>query len=165
MEYLSLGKIIKPHGLKGEVKVFSTTDFASLRYKKGNVVFYFTNDSYIPLEVTSFKKGNDYDIVSFKDYDNIDKTKELIGKELFIKKIDASLPNNYYHYIDLVNCEIISNNKSIGIVKEVIKYPANYIIRCKNKDKSFDIPFVDAFIKNVDIKNKRITVELIEGIL
>ena len=44
MEYLLLGKISKPHGLKGEVKIFSNTDFAKLRYQKGNVVFLLSNN-------------------------------------------------------------------------------------------------------------------------
>jgi len=165
MEYLSLGKIVKPHGLKGEVKVFSNTDFATLRYKKGNVVFYLSNKEYKPLIVESFKRGNSFDIVSFKDYQDISFINELINKELFIKKSDAVLPDNYFHYVDLVNCNVIADNKVIGVVKEVIKYPANYIIRCTNNKKTFDIPFVEAFIKKVNIKDKKIEVELIEGIL
>jgi len=165
MEYLLLGKIIKPHGLKGEVKIFSHTDFASSRYKKDHVVFYLDNKEYKPLTVNSFFKYNLFDVVSFKEYPSIESVKELLGKEIFIKKEDASLPKNYYHYSSLIGCNVIENNKVIGKVIEVIDFPANFVIRCKNDKKKFDIPFVDEFILNVDINKKEIKVKLIEGIL
>jgi len=165
MEYLLLGKIVKPHGLKGEVKIFSHTDFASLRYTKDHVVFCFIDNKYKPLTVNSFFKQGMFDVVSFKEYPNIESIKELLGKEVFINKEDALLPKNYYHYSSLVGCNVIDNNKVIGKVIEVIDYPANFVIRCINDKKTFDIPFVDEFILNVDINKKEIKVKLIEGIL
>lgn len=166
MEYLLLGKVSKPHGLKGEVKIFSHTDFASLRYKVGHVVFYLENDEYKPITVNSFHKQTPFDIVSFKEFMDIDKVKCLLNKEIYIKKSDATLPKNYYHFSDLINCDIYSEEKKIGTVKEVRDYPANYCLMCiDKKKKEFMIPFVSAFIKKVDIKNKRIDILLIEGIL
>ncbi len=166
MEYLLLGKISKPHGLKGEVKIFSNTDFASLRYKKGNVVFILSNNEYKPLIVNSFYKYKEYDVVSFKDYLDINLINDLLGKNIYVKKSDATLPNNHYHYVDLINLKVIEDNKEIGIVKNVIHSPANDIIRCVTpSNKSFDIPFVDEFIKEVNLDKKEIKVKLIEGIL
>ena len=165
MDYLLLGKITKPHGLKGEVKIFSKTDFASTRYLTGNVVFYFTDNSYKPLTVHNYFKQGIYDVVSFENYLDINLVKNLINKDIYIKKEDAKLPKSYYHFVDLINCDIISENNIVGKVIQVIEYPANIILRCKSKDKSFDIPFVDEFILNVDIKNKKIAVKLIEGML
>lgn len=166
MEYLLLGKISKPHGLKGEVKIFSNTDFASLRYQKGNVVFIFLNNEYKPLTVHSFYKYKEYDVVSFEDYLNINLINDLLGKNLYIKKSDATLPNNHYHYSDLVNLKVISDNQQIGIVKSVIHAPANDILRCETPNhKTFDIPFVNEFIIDVNLSKKEIKVKLIEGIL
>ena len=166
MEYLLLGKISKPHGLKGEVKIFSNTDFASLRYQKGNVVFLLSNNEYLPLKVHSFYKYKDYDVVSFEEHLDINLINDLLGKNLYIKKSDATLPNNHYHYADLVNLKVISEGKEVGIVKNVIHAPANDILRCINKEnKTFDIPFVDEFILNVNLSKKEIKVKLIEGIL
>lgn len=166
MAYLLLGKISKPHGLKGEVKVFSHTDFAFLRYQKGKLVYYLDNNEYKPLEINSFFKQGKFDVVSFKGYLDIKLIDPLLNKELYIKKEDAKLPDGYYHYTDLVNCNIMSDNKVIGIVKEVMDFPANYCLRCETPNhQSFDIPFVDEFIQEVNIKDKCIKVKLIEGIL
>lgn len=166
MEYLLLGKISKPHGLKGEVKIFSHTDFASLRYQAGHVVFYLDNGIYKPLTVRSFYKQTPFDVVAFKEINDINSTKELIGKDIYIRKSDAVLPDNHYHYVDLINCQVYENNKLVGLVKEVLDYPANYCLKCvDSKNKEFVIPFVASFINKVDIANKRIDVKLIEGIL
>lgn len=166
MAYLLLGKIVKPHGLNGAVKVFSHTDFPELRYQKGHVVFLFDGKDYLSLTVNTFFKQGNFDVVTFKDYDNIEKINSLLNKELFIKKEDAVLPNNHYHYDDLINCKIINDNQEVGIVKEVLDYPANYCLRCMGKDhKTFDLPFVDEFILKVDIAKKTVKVKLIEGVL
>ena len=166
MEYLLLGKINKPHGLKGEVKIFSNTDFASLRYQKGHVVFILINNEYKPFKVHSFYKYKDYDVVSFEDYLNINLINDLLGKNVYVKKSDATLPNNHYHYSDLVNLKVINEEKEIGIVKNVIHAPANDILRCETfNHKTFDIPFVNEFILDVNLSKKEIKVKLIEGIL
>lgn len=166
MEYLLLGKISKPHGLKGEVKIFSNTDFAHLRYQKGNVVFLLSDNKYIPLKVHSFYKYKEFDVVSFEDHLNINLVNDLLGKNLYIKKEDATLPNNHYHYSDLVNLKVINENKEIGIVKNVIHAPANDILRCETSNhQKFDIPFVNEFIISVNLDKKEIKVKLIEGIL
>lgn len=165
MDYLLIGKISKPHGLNGEVKIYSKTDFASTRYKIGNVVYFFYDNQYKPLIVNSFYHYKEFDIVSFKDYLSINLVTPLLGKDLYIKKIDAILPKNHYHYVDLINLKIINEGKEIGIVKNVLSYPANDILRCQNKSKTFDIPFVDEYILDVNLEKKEIKVKLIEGIL
>ena len=155
MEYLLLGKINKPHGLKGEVKIFSNTDFAKLRYQKGHVVFVLLNGEYVPLEVHSFYKYKDYDVVSFKDRLDINLVNDLLGKNVYVKKTEATLPTNHYHYTDLVNLKVISENQEIGVIKSIIHAPANDIIRCETSDhKTFDIPFVNEFILKVDLVKK-----------
>lgn len=168
MNYLLLGKIVKPHGLKGEVKIFSSTDFAKLRYQKDHVVFVYLNNEYKPLTVDHYFRLSNYDVVAFKEYNDINKINELLNKDIFIKKEDATLPKNYFHYIDLIKSIIIDeNNNEIGIVKAIVDYPANKCLKCiHNKThKEFEIPFVDEFILNIDITKKIIKVKLIEGML
>lgn len=166
MEYLKLGKIIKPHGLKGEVKIFSSTDFGSTRYQQGHVVFVLDNGKYIPLKVHSYYKYREYDVVSFEDYLDINKLNNLLGKEVYIDKEHASLPKGYYHYQDLVGLKVIFNKQEIGKVTSILHMPANDILRAKTNDnKTLDIPFVDEFILNVNLDKKEIEVNIIEGML
>ncbi|MCQ2794057.1 MAG: ribosome maturation factor RimM [Bacilli bacterium] len=166
MGYLLLGKISKPKGLKGEVKVFSHTDFAFLRYQTGNTVYYREKDEYHPLVVASFYHYAEFDVVSFKDYQDIKLVNSLIGKELYVKKEDAKLPDGYYHLSDLVGLKVKDNDHIVGEVKAVITLPVHYLLRCESLDHhQFDIPFVEAVILGVNLKAGMITVKLIEGML
>ncbi|MCQ2753149.1 MAG: ribosome maturation factor RimM [Bacilli bacterium] len=166
MGYLLLGKISKPKGLKGEVKVFSHTDFAFLRYQTGNTVYYRENNEYRPLVVASFYHYAEFDVVSFKDYQDVKLVSSLIGKELYVKKEDAKLPDGYYHLSDLVGLKVKDNNQIVGEVRAVIALPAHYLLRCESADhRQFDIPFVEAFILGVNLTDKVIKVKLIEGML
>ena len=73
---------------------------------------------------------------------------------------------NTYYFSDLINCEIIDQNSNyIGKVITVEDYPAQRTLRIKTEGKDVLIPFVNAFIKNVDIENKKIYVNIIEGML
>ena len=82
-------------------------------------------------------------------------------------KDNNDLEVGYYFYSDLIGCAILDENKEVlGIVKNVEEFPAQITLRVKrNNGKDFFVPFVKQFIKNVDIDNKKIYIEVIEGML
>lgn len=170
MDLLTLGKIINAHGLDGTLVVFSSTDFATLRYKEKNKLYILNpyNKEIKDVTVISYRnyKGNDY--VKFEEIESIDEAIKLKGFEICIKKEDASTPEGYYHFFDLENCKIIDqNNNEIGKVIKVEEFPAQITLRCIDKNnKNFFVPFIkDVFILDVDIDNKTIKINLIEGML
>lgn len=165
IEYLLIGKIIKPHGLKGEVKIKSSSFFSSIRYKVGNTIYLKKENEYIPLVVNSYSKTNEFDVVSFLGYLDINLINDLLGKELYIIKDYKSIPNGYYYFSDLVKCKVITDSNLEGKVVEVLEYPANIILKVNFNGKIAQIPFVDEYIKNVDIENKIIYINLIEGMI
>jgi 16S rRNA processing protein RimM len=166
--YLKIGTITKQVGLKGEVRVYSTTYFATKRYQKGNTIFLKVGDEYQKLTIRTYRKlDRNFDVISFEEYPNSDVTIDLLKKDLFALKDDSILNKNEYYYSDLENCKIFSTeNIEIGSVKSVEEMPAQLTLRCIAKNgKEFFVPFIPAFIKAIDIKNKKITIEVIEGLL
>ena len=143
MEYLSLGKIIGSFGLDGTLKVFSTSNNEEMRYKKGNQVFLFN------------EKEDARNEESFK------------GNEIQVIKDRNDLKEGYFYFSDLKDCVIIDkDNKEYGKVKEVEEVPAQITLRVSRRNgKDFFIPFVKDFIRQVDIQNKKIIVNIIEGML
>ena len=95
-KYLKVGKILKAQGLKGEVKVYSTTSFKDIRYKKGSHLFIKDkNDNYIDLVVNTFySKGENLDVISFVDHDSIESVEPLLNHELFALKDESILFDN-----------------------------------------------------------------------
>lgn len=166
--YLKIGTIVKQVGLKGEVRVFSTTSFAKKRYEKSNKVFIKLNNNYKELTVNTYRKlDKQFDVVSFDEYPDSKSTEELLKLDLFAIKDESVLNENDYFYVDLIGCTIISNsdNSNCGKVVDIEEFPAQLTLKCDFNGKIFYVPFVEQFIKKIDIKNKTIVVNVIEGLI
>ena len=168
MEYLSLGKIIDKFGLDGTAKVYSTTNNAKLRYKKGAKVFLYneSTDERKEAIIESYRSSGQFDFVKFKDL-TVNDIEQIKGFEIQIIKDRNDLEVGYYFYSDLIGCEIVDKDQRVlGIVSKVEEFPAQITLRVKrNKEKDFFVPFVKQFIVNVDVDNKKITINVLEGML
>ena len=170
MKLVSIGKIINVRGLKGELKVKSLTDFSSLRYKKGNELYIENEDTgeKNTYKVDSHSKSGDFDYVHFSGITTIDDAQKF--KNCYIKiSIDKlpSLKENQFYFYQLIGLKVFTdNNQLIGEVIEIINNGAQHIIKVRDKNqKNVLIPFVKAFINNVDLENKIIIINKIEGLL
>lgn len=167
MEYLSLGVIIGSFSLDGSVKILSSTDFAYDRYIEGNTLYLRKDDDITTVTVKSYRHNKDTDVVSFNEITTVEKALAKKGYEVLIDRNEAVLPKNYYHFYELEQCDVYDQDDHfLGKVNKVEEYPAQATLKVKTKEgKLFQVPFVKAFIKKVDIKNKKITINLIEGML
>lgn len=168
-EYLLVCKVLKPVGLKGDLKVYTYTTFKDIRYKKGSKLFYKNDEDYIELTVKSFySKGGNLDVISFRDLDEIDKVNFLLGKEIYALKDDSLLNENEFYYSDLTGLKVIDeDNNELGKVTSIEEFPAQITLKIqKNSAKShFFVPFNDFFVKEVNIKDGFIKIHLIDGLL
>lgn len=169
MTYLKIGKIIDSHGLDGTFKVFNTTDSPKKRYAKGNKVYLYneTTDERIEMTVASFRLSGQIAFVKLEGINNPEDAKAFKGFEIHTIKDRNDLQVGYYFYDDLVDCTIIDQAKNeLGKVIKVEEFPAQITLRVKRQNgKDFFVPFVKQFIKRVDIENKKIYIEVIEGML
>ena len=168
MEYLCLGIIIDSFSLDGTLKVLSKTTNGKMRYQKGNKVFLCNkNGKRIEKEVLGYRSNGQFDFVKLEGIETKEQAMELKGSTLEVIKNSNDLEKGYYFYSDLVGCRLFNENQQeIGFVKEVEEFPAQITLRCGRKNQpDFFIPFVKAFIINVDIEKKEIIVKVIEGLL
>ena len=169
MEYLSLGKIVDSFGVDGTVKIYSTTSFASKRYKSGEKVFLTNpqNQERKELTVVKFRQKAPFDFVKFIEITNPEEVKELRGYEIQVNKDNRVLEKDTYYYSDLRGCKVVDeNNNELGIIKEVEEFPDQITLRVSRKDKAdFFVPFIKEFIKNVNISDKIVVINVIEGLL
>ena len=170
MEYLALGLILKTRGLKGEVKVKSSTDFASLRYKKKNKVYLYNEETQDLKEVHifSYSSMQGFDYVSFEELRDINLVLPYIHYQIVVKKDEQpKLKKDTYYFSELVGCKVIDQNENeIGEIIKIEEYSANQTLRIRLQNgKDLLLPFVKAFIKKVDVENKVVNVSLIEGMM
>lgn len=168
-EYLLLGFVVGSHGVNGAMKVLSKTDFAKKRYQKGNKVFMYNPRTKERKELTviSASRSGQFDLVKVEEIHIKEEIDLLKGNEIQVIKDNSMLDKDTYYYSDLEKCDVYDQfGKQIGHVKVVEEFPAQITLRCSRKEKpDFFVPFIEAFILKVDIENKKITINVIEGML
>lgn len=167
MEYIKIGVITNTHGLKGTVKVKSFTDFIDERYKKGNTLYIDFKKEYIPVTIKKCKTVKGLEFVDFDEYTHINDIEKYKRCDLYISKEDVHeiTEEDTYYFTDLIGLEVYEKS-FVGIVKDVREYPqAEYLVVDTKEKKNVLIPFIKEFVTDVDLKNKRITVTVPEGLL
>ena len=169
MEYVSLGVIKDSFGLDGTLKIFSTTTMSNKRYVTGAKVFLVNplNNEMSERIVVKFRRSAPFDFVKLEGIDNPEDAKALKGYEIHVIKDRNDLEEGTYFYSDLRGCDVVDDKGNVlGHVKEVEEFPAQLTLRVGRKGKpDFFVPFIKQFIKSVDVENKRILIEIIEGLL
>lgn len=169
MQFLSLGVILKTRGLKGEVKVKSTTDFASIRYKKNSKVYLYdeNTEQFVEAHVRSYTSSQGFDYLSFVEFPSIEAISPFVKRKIVVDKEEQKpLGKDTYYFCDLVGCEVFDSKRGrIGKVVRVESYASYETLRVETEGKDLLLPFVKAFVKEIDISDKKIVCELIEGMI
>ncbi len=166
---IQIGTIINTHGLKGELKIKSDSDFDDVRYQKGNHVYIEYENTMVLMEVNTYRKHKGNLLVSFKDHQDINLVEKYKGSAIFVKESDRKpLSNNMYYYSDLMQCSVV--NEEGTLIGKVINMEdtvnAQKNMRIKLEDgKEVLVPFIEVFIKHIDLDQKVITIHQMEGLL
>ncbi|KAB2335398.1 MULTISPECIES: ribosome maturation factor RimM [Bacillaceae] len=169
-KYYNVGKIVNTHGIKGEVRVISKTDFADERYKPGNSLTLFMPEAKEPIELTikSHRKHKNFDLLTFDGYENINEIEKMKGGILKVSEDQlGALEDNEFYYHEIIGCEVkTTSGEEIGKIKEILSPGANDVWVIKGKGgKELLIPYIEDVVKSVDVKTKQIVIEPMEGLL
>lgn len=166
-DFIIIGKIVSTQGNKGEVKVIPLTDSID-RFDKLTDVFIREGNIEKLLKINNLKTKKNAVILKFEDIDNIEKAKILVPSFLKVKRSNAvKLPKDTYFIFDIIGLEVYTNqNELLGKVDNIISTGSNdvYLVKNKNK-KEILIPAIREIIKNIDVKKKRITINMVDGLI
>ena len=168
MEYLRLGKVIDAFSLDGTLKILSSTYFSEKRYQKGNVIYLVSpSGEKEEVKVISHRSSKEIDFVKVDNINTKEEALERKGWFIEVEKDYKVLSKDEYYFSDLEKCEVYdTNNILLGKVKKVEEFPSQITLRVARKEaKDFFVPFVKDFINKVDIKNYKIYINVIEGML
>ena len=163
--YISIGKILNFHGIKGEAKV-GYSNFNQL--KSAKIVHILDNKEPTELEIISVKEAKNFAIVKFKGIDDINDLIQYKGQRIFVSKKEAinKLQKDEYLINDLIGCFVYKDNEKIGRVISVSTNGGQDLLNIENNLRQIKlVPFVSEFFPCVDIKNKKIIIKPIEGLL
>lgn len=153
-----IGKIVNTHGIKGEVRIISDFKYKDLVFKPGFNIYVGTKRE--KLTIATYRTHKNYDMVTFNGINDINDVLCYKGDSVFINREDIEIDG--YVNEDIIGLEVYSNDKLIGNVTSIVDNGAHEIIVINNKHM---VPFISQFIENIDLKNKKLYINEIEGLI
>jgi len=164
--YISIGKITNFFGIKGEAKVGFDNE---KQIKSAKIVHMLDDVSKKELKIKNIRFHKNFAIIKFEGIDDINDLLQFKGQRIFISKNDAlnKLEKDEYLIQDLIGCVVFDeNNEKIGEVVSISNNSSQDLLNIKNLIGQVSlVPFVNEFFPSVDIKNKKIIIKPIEGLL
>jgi len=166
-QFLRVGVISSTHGIRGEVKVYPTTDDPE-RFLDLDEVILDTGREHKILEIEGVKFFKNQVILKFKGYDNINDIEKYLKKDLLVDREHAvELGENENFIADLIDMEVVTDEgKVLGMLTDVIETGANDVYAVKTPEgKEILLPAIRDCILDVNVDEKRMTVHVMEGLL
>lgn len=166
-EFIIIGKVISTQGNKGEIKVIPFTDSAD-RFKELNSVFIRKGNNRKILKINKLRLNKNTIILKLAEIESIEKAKMIVGSFLEVEKRNAiKLPKDTYFIFEIIGLEVYTDkDEFLGKVENIISTGSNdvYIVKNKNKSELF-IPAIREVVKNIDLQKKRITINVLDGLI
>ncbi len=166
-DMFQVGVIASTHGIKGEVKVFPTTDDVR-RFKRLKEVILDTGKEKIALEIEGVKFFKQFAILKFKGIDNIDDVQKYRQKSLYVTRQNAvRLGRDEYFIADLMGLRVVDENEQeIGVLKEVMETGANDVYVIEMTDgRELLLPAIKQCVLQVNVEEGFVRVHVLEGLL
>lgn len=161
MNYIYIGDIVNTHGIKGELKILS-------HFKYKNNVFIKDTPIYIGKNkekqiINSYRKHKIFDMITLLGFNDINEVLKYKGEPVYIDKNEIKIDGILNE--DLINMDVYNDESFIGKVTDILNNGV-YDILVIEKEKSKNlIPNIDEFIKKIDLENKKIQINMIEGLI
>ena len=161
-EYLTVGKIVNTHGIKGEMRVKSYQELPLDKiYQKGKTIYLGEDkDKFI---ISSHRIHKNLDMITLEGITSINEILKYKGLFLYIKREDLQMDNDFI-LEDLIGFKVKSKNKEYGIMTDYQDNNGNMVIYVKGK-KNFYIPYISKYIKHINLDSKEIIVDEVEELM
>ncbi|MBQ0078746.1 MAG: 16S rRNA processing protein RimM [Eubacterium sp.] len=163
MEKILIGKVTTAVGIKGELRVYNYSDSDEI-YRNTKLIY--MEDELYKVEKVRMQKN--MVVLKLKGIDDRNTAELARGKEIFVTEADLpELEEGVFYIRDLIGMDVVTEEEElIGVVTDVLQNTAQDIFEIKTEEgKQVLIPKVDQFVLNIDGKERKITVRLIEGLL
>ena len=161
MDWIPVGRVIRTHGLKGELKFFPAD--------QDDLVV--QNDQQIRLGETTFKiksvRGvKSPFIVKFEGVDSIEAAQSLSGQEVLVAKEDfESLPEGEYYRFEIEGLKAFDDTgKYYGVIEEIIATGSNDVYVVRGDGKEWLVPMIDSVVQNIDLEEGKLIFHCVEGL-
>jgi len=159
MDYIELGSILKPQGIRGEVKIkFGASDELDLLELKA--LYLLEQGAYVRYPVERIRQDQSFAYVKLQGIEDRNEAETKRNALVFISKQDVSLPEGTHYISDLIGlCVVDDEGKTLGILSEVIETGSADVYLVKDGEKGFMFPALKRVIKKTDIAGKTMVLD------
>lgn len=166
-DLFQIGAVTSTHGLRGELKVYPTTDEPARYYKLKEVILD-TGKEQLSLKIEHARLFKQMVIIKFAGFDHINEVEKWKGAKLYVTREDAlELGEDEYYFADLAGLRVeTEEGQLLGKVKDILQTGANdvYVIG-RERQKDLLIPAIKDCVKQIDLENGRMVIHLLPGLL
>ncbi len=167
-DYLIIGRVVKPFGLKGELKLLPITDNIE-RFRNIKKIYLKEEQDFKGVEVEKTRINNSVIIIKLKGFDSKLVVEPLRDRYFYVSRGQAvKLKEGSYYYYDILNCTVKDlNGEIIGKVFDIQNAGSCdvYFVRSFGEEQEYQIPAVSDVIKKIDIGHKEIVIDVIDGLM
>ena len=161
MEFVSVGKLVNTHGLKGEVRILSKFRYKDLIFKEGQYIYIGQNK--LPFVINNHRLHKNYDMLKLDGINCIEDAEKFKGSVVYINKEDLDLCGRLPLASDLIGYEVFVGDKSVVRVIEIMDNAAGEILVVS--DNRTLIPYVNEFVIKINAKKNIIEIKNIGGLI
>ena len=160
-----VGKVVRTHGVRGALKVLPYGETMG-EMEAGEKLFLMEGGAQRQLTLASLRAQKRVWIAQFEEIENIDQAQALTGKEIFIDKDRLPpLPEGEYYHFQLIGLSVeTKEGKPLGTLSAIFETPGNDVYVVESGEKELLIPAIEDVIREVDLRSRKLIVDLPEGL-
>lgn len=166
MDLLEVGKIVNTHGLRGDVKVATWTDYPE-DFEDIEYVYIKKKSDYERLDISNIKYQKGNLIVKFAQIKDINEAERYKNSVLYAERdMLGELPEGVHYIADLIGLDVVTEDgEKIGVIADVFNTGSSDIYDVKREGKkNMLLPVIDDVVLNIDIEAKKVTVHILDGL-
>lgn len=163
--YLVVGKLRRPHGVRGEMQMDVLTDFPE-RLRRGATLL--VGEEHLALSILRTRWHNEVLLVQFEGYHTPEEAGALRNMMVYVRADDRpALPEGEYYHHQLLGLKVVDEaGTAQGEVEQVLETGANDVLVVRRPDgRELLVPYHDEFVVAVDIGGGKLTVKILPGLL
>lgn len=166
LRYLAIGRIVRAHGIHGELSMVVLTEFPE-RFETTKQVYLGNEFEATAYELKSYRWHKQNILLTLTGITDRTQAEALIGQFVQVPVEEAvPLPEGSYYLYQLIGLQVITTeNENLGVVKHILETGANDVYVVENEAQEILLPAIPEVIKSVNLKEGRIVVHLLEGLI
>ena len=163
--YISIGKIIKPHGVKGFLKFLLYNGDSSILLNRESLIIGKSLES-VELEVEIMNLNSNILLLKFFDVDDRNDAEKYRDYARYIHRSELVRDEDDLFLVDLIGCDLFFDKNKVGPISDIVSYSGNDLLKVVGSDnKEHLIPINKELIELFDIEGRKLVIKTIEGIL